>query len=587
MRRPDSRSALAGVVLLAIWTGFGALVAAIARLDPGRIPLAIYVPGVAAMLAFAVGLLASRRWESVWKRGFLPTVPVPGWLWVAGALLAAVSVVLSVAVRVPPRGVLWLGLGCAGASYAAVTVLGAAAPTVDLDWLQRTLSVPSWLVLGAAAAVVTAVVIGVVVQGALLTAVFLLALLLFAFHVWFVLPLSLYHAVGSDSGATRPLGTDGGSGAGVESDGGSGASPESAAGTAPGVEANGGSIEGSSLPPVTVLVPAFDEEGLIGDCVESILASDYPSSLLEVVVIDDGSTDGTYEEAAQYRDRGVRVLHRENGGKHAALNMGLQCTSSPIVATVDADSRPLPDAIRRSVRELDANPRLGALSASVLAKTGGILDRLQHVEYALSNTNRRAYSVFGAVPVVPGCLGVYRREALEDVWGYDPDTVTEDFDLTVKLLRNGWDVRHGPSAVETVVPGGLRSLWRQRLRWYRGGLETLRKHRDVFREPRYRYLHALSMPTRLASQLFGPVASFAILGAVLWGFLTGPSTYLLVVVGIFLALTTLITLFSLVLEDEPLSYVIYAPLLFVGYKHFVDATVGVGTVRAFCADQRW
>ena len=341
-------------------------------------------------------------------------------------------------------------------------------------------------------------------------------------------------------------------------------------------------------PPVSVLIPAYNEEETVADCIEAVCASTYPSDMMEVIVINDGSTDRTYEEAIAFRDRGVRVFSRDNGGKHAALNFGLQCARGSVIVTVDADSRPEPAAIEAMVAALVDDPGVGALSASVIAANDEtMIGRLQRVEYALSNTNRRAYSMFDAVPVVPGCLGVFRREALDDVWGFDPDTVTEDFDVTIKLLKAGWTVKHGPGRVWTIAPDDWPSLWRQRLRWYQGGFETLRKHLDVFVEPRYRHLHAISFPTRLISHLFTPVASYVILVAVAWAFVIQPSLYLLSLVVLFLLLTVLITLYSAIVEEEPLNEVILAPLLFIGYKHFIDASIGAGSVRAVVRRTTW
>ena len=130
-------------------------------------------------------------------------------------------------------------------------------------------------------------------------------------------------------------------------------------------------------------------------------------------------------------------------------------------------------------------------------------------------------------------------------------------------------------------------MWRQRLRWYQGGFETLRKHIDVFVDPRYRHLHAISFPVRLVSHLFTPVASYVILLAVVWGFVVQPSMYLVSLVVLFLLLTVLITLYSVIVEEEPMSSVAFAPLLFIGYKHFVDASIGVGSVRAVVRRRSW
>lgn len=532
---------LAAGILVACWVTFVLLVWLIVAVDPVVIPIWFIVPGFLVALLFGLGLIASKRWARVWRHTFTPTLPLPPWVW-TGALTTAVTVVvLSIFQPISTQSVLWLGLMCTAGSY--VLLIGA-----QKEWLRGLAAWPWWIALLLVIVVATLLGLSLFLEAnAILSVVFFTALLLFAFHVWFILPLTLYEARGSVS-----------------------------------------DWEPQSYPLLSVLIPAYNEEGVIGDCLESVLETTYPHDRLEIVVIDDGSEDGTYAEAAGYRDKGVKVFRRSNGGKHAALNYGLECSTGDVVVTVDADSRPDPGAIPAMVGQLQSDPGIGALSAPVLAiNDDSLIARLQRLEYALSNTIRRAYSVFEAVPVVPGCLGVYRREALENVWGYDPDTVAEDFDVTVKLLKDGWTVRHGTGVVWTIVPTTWHGLWRQRLRWYQGGLETIRKHWRVLVNPRYDYLHAFSLPARLVSHALGPPLSFIIIIAVIWGFVTAPSLYLVSLVVLFFLLTALVTLYSVVLEDEPLHELALAPLFFVGYKHFIDLSLAVGNVRAYVSRRRW
>lgn len=528
-------------ILALTWVVFLLLLWLILAVEPVVIPLWFFIPGFILTMLFGVGLIAAKRWTAIWQLTFHRTVRLPPWMWIA-AMTTILAIVLTTIINpLSVESVFWIGVFSVAACYGFLIV-------TYKHWIDRRGEWPSWIAVALVGTFVMVAGIGILLPtNSFLTIVFFAALLLFAFHVWFILPLTLYDSFCKDvpPDLTNP-------------------------------------------PDVTVLIPAYNEEGVVGDCIEAVLASDYGEQRLHIVVIDDGSTDGTYAEASAYRDRGVTVFNRVNGGKHAALNFGLECTESEVVVTVDADSRPEPGAITTMVAELEADPSLGALSAVVRAQNvETFIARLQRIEYVVSNTNRRAYSVFDAVPVVPGCLGVYRREALEDVWRFDPDTITEDFDVTVKLLKNGWAVRHGSGRVETIVPNRWTDLWRQRLRWYQGGLETLRKHRDVLVSPRYEYLHALSLPIRSVSHLLGPAMSFIIIIAVLWWLLTSPSMYLIALIVLFFVMTCLITLYSIVLEDESIRQLVYAPLLFVGYKHFIDATVGIGSARAFGKNKKW
>lgn len=531
-----SRS-LAGGVLAVIWgvCGVGVWVLAAWRGESVVVVVgASLVTGV-----FSIALIASQWRESVRKAVFSRQIRVPNWLWIG---LTAAVLVTPVTVQLefrPLNSFVWSCVFFVSCSYTVTA-------TVEKSWTSKWAKWPVWITLVALGLLSCGVGVALLDRWSVVDLVVGIAVVLFTCQVGLVLPASLYQAA-----------------------------------TDPPTE----SLE--SYPLVSVIVPAYNEAGVVGECITAILDSTYPNDRLELIVVDDGSRDGTYYEVGTYGDRVAR-LRRENGGKHAALNLGLCCSSGSVIVTVDADSRPQQTAITRMVRCLETNPSVGALSASVLPVPDRTpLTAMQRIEYVLSSVNRRAFSLVGAVPVVPGCLGVYRRAALADTWGFDPDTITEDFDMTIQLLKNGWEVRQGPGVVRTIVPGSWRALWRQRLRWYHGSVETIYKHREVLLEPRHRYLHTVLMPTRVVSQFFTPLGSYVILGVVVYQFVVSPSADLAALCGVFLSTTLLITVFSLAIENESLKNVVYAPLLFVGYKHFVDLTVGVGAVRAFLGKRRW
>ncbi|WP_158058989.1 glycosyltransferase [Halorussus halophilus] len=327
------------------------------------------------------------------------------------------------------------------------------------------------------------------------------------------------------------------------------------------------------LSAVSVLVPAYDEAGYVGDCVEHLLASDYPESLLEVVVVDDGSSDETYAEASEYADRGVTVVRRPNGGKHAALNYGLLYASGEVIVTVDADALVEPEAIRRLVGVLQDDPEANAVAGNVkVANQTNVVTTCQTIDYLVSiNVVRGAFDLFGAVPVVPGVLGAYRREVLEGTGFYDPDTLTEDFDATVKTLKVGGTVRATTAAcAHTEAPGTWRDLYRQRLRWYRGNLMTLWKHRDAFTNPRFGALYRFAFPLWLLTMLFVPLAGLLTMGLLVVAVIAGVGASALAVACVFLLLQAAITILGVQMEDEDYSLVAYAPLFVLAYKPFLD-----------------
>ncbi|WP_367322482.1 bifunctional polysaccharide deacetylase/glycosyltransferase family 2 protein [Streptomyces sp. HUAS ZL42] len=234
--------------------------------------------------------------------------------------------------------------------------------------------------------------------------------------------------------------------------------------------------------PVTVLVPAYNEEAGIESTVHSLLASTHP--YLEVIVIDDGSTDQTADLATWIDDPRVRVIRQPNSGKAAALNTGLAQASYDVVVMVDADTVFEPDALYRLIQPL-AHPAVGAVSGNTkVGNRRGLLGRWQHLEYVFGfNLDRRMFEVLECMPTVPGAIGAFRRDALMGVGGVSEDTLAEDTDLTMALWRAGWRVVYEESAIAwTEVPTSLRQLWRQRYRWCYGTLQAMWKHRGAVLE---------------------------------------------------------------------------------------------------------
>ncbi|OUD00652.1 glycosyltransferase [Streptomyces swartbergensis] len=231
--------------------------------------------------------------------------------------------------------------------------------------------------------------------------------------------------------------------------------------------------------PVTVLVPAYNEEAGIGSTLRSLLDSTHRE--LQVIVIDDGSSDRTADIAENMGDARVEVVRQPNSGKAAALNTGLAHARYGIVVMVDADTVFEPDAIERIIQPL-AHPAVGAVSGNTkVGNRSGLLARWQHLEYVFGfNLDRRMFEVLECMPTVPGAIGAFRRDAVVGVGGVSEDTLAEDTDLTMALWRAGWRVLYEESAVAwTEVPTTIKQLWRQRYRWCYGTLQAMWKHRGA------------------------------------------------------------------------------------------------------------
>ncbi|MEV1287456.1 bifunctional polysaccharide deacetylase/glycosyltransferase family 2 protein [Micromonospora sp. NPDC049679] len=236
------------------------------------------------------------------------------------------------------------------------------------------------------------------------------------------------------------------------------------------------------LEPVSVIVPAYNEAANIAATVRSLITSDYPR--LEVIVVDDGSDDGTAEIVEGLGLPGVRVIRQANAGKPAALNTGIRYARAGLLVLVDGDTVFQPDTVYRLVQGF-ADPAVGAISGNTkVANRQRLLGRWQHLEYVIGfNLDRRMYDVLGCMPTIPGAIGAFRREVLVDVAGVPTDTLAEDTDLTMAVLRAGWQVVYEERAIAwTEAPSSLRQLWRQRYRWCYGTMQAMWKHRRALAE---------------------------------------------------------------------------------------------------------
>ena len=248
-----------------------------------------------------------------------------------------------------------------------------------------------------------------------------------------------------------------------------------------------GDHKAKELPPISVIVPAYNEATVIDEAMASLARLDYPQ--FEVVVVDDGSLDETLAVAAEWEGRhgnaDFRIVTKRNGGKATALNTGIAVSKYPFLFCMDADSRLEPQTLRRAVQQL-SDPSVGAIAGNVKVRNrGSILTKLQALEYIEGlNLPRRAQGFLAAVNIVPGPVGLFRREALEEVGGYDTDTFAEDADLTLKLVAAGWKVVYEDTAIAwTEAPEKWLDLVQQRYRWTRGILQSLRKRKGLFFKP--------------------------------------------------------------------------------------------------------
>lgn len=269
------------------------------------------------------------------------------------------------------------------------------------------------------------------------------------------------------------------------------------------------------LPSASVVIPAYNEAAGIVRTVSSVLASDLP---LQIIVVDDGSTDGTAGKVldAFGEHRRVSLIARKNGGKAEALRQGFALARTEVVVALDGDTLFAADTVRRLLEPM-VDPRVGAVAGSAeVGNRGGALAACQEVEYLVQQeVERRAFDLVGALPVVPGAVGAWRRKAVAAVGGFSPETLAEDADLAMALCRGGWLVVHAPAArAWTEVPDTAAGLVKQRVRWNFGTLQAMWKHRRAIVEPAAGWFGRLVLPLLVVSQLVVPLLSpLAVLGA--------------------------------------------------------------------------
>ncbi|HWB76219.1 MAG TPA: glycosyltransferase, partial [Nannocystaceae bacterium] len=321
-------------------------------------------------------------------------------------------------------------------------------------------------------------------------------------------------------------------------------------------------------PLVTVLLPAYNEGKVIAATLASLREGDHQA--LDIIVIDDGSTDDTSAVVARIAaiDPRVRCLRKANGGRASAANLGLARARGEIVVAVDADTQIAKDAIARMVAHFE-DPRVTAVCGNVeVGNVRSIWTAFQAIEYVTSqNFDRRAFAAVDAIGVVPGALGAWRRDAVLAVGGYSHDTLVEDADLTLAVLRGGGKITYEPRAIaRTEAPETLSALWKQRFRWTYGTFQCLAKHRAALGRGAP---GRITLPNALVFQvlfpLVSPIGDLALVAAIATG---AWSAVLSGYLG-FLAMDLLASVLAFRLDRKPMRWL---PLLLVQrftYRQFL------------------
>ncbi len=237
-------------------------------------------------------------------------------------------------------------------------------------------------------------------------------------------------------------------------------------------------------PLVSVIIPAYNEGEAIKASIESVLNQDYPKEKVQLIVVDDGSTDNTYEVASRYKTRGVLVIRKKNGGAADAKNVGLRHAKGEIVVTMDSDTVMRPDVLRKIVWKIEQGADAVTTGIRVRNKEN-FVEWMQHLEYDNTIFLRRVLAFLDAIFVTPGGCSAYRREILERCGGFDARSLTEDQEIAFHIQKLGGRIDALLTAfVYTEVPSTLSALFRQRVRWLKGGFYNKLKYLELL-SPRY------------------------------------------------------------------------------------------------------
>lgn len=327
--------------------------------------------------------------------------------------------------------------------------------------------------------------------------------------------------------------------------------------------------EPADLPRMSILVPAYNEEKVIRTTLEALLATDYPDK--EIIAIDDGSRDDTLRIMSEYKDR-LKVIHKENGGKASALNAGMLYATGSIIVILDADTIIGNSALRHIAKSF-ADENVVAVAGNIKIRNRiNTLTWCQALEY-LSGIQimRRGLDYFGAITIVPGALGAFRKSKLEEAGSYHKETLVEDFDATIKVLRSGMVVSGNNSAIAyTQAPQNLVDLYKQRKRWYRGNLQVLRRHSDILLNPRFGYLQRFSYPLMAIHMLVIPFASLLVMAFAVYQLIVGNYSFVAFTLGMFIILQYLLSAMAVRMDKDDKRMILYSVFLVIGYKQIVD-----------------
>ena len=248
-------------------------------------------------------------------------------------------------------------------------------------------------------------------------------------------------------------------------------------------------------------MPVWNEEKTLGGTIESLLALDYPKDKLDILIVDDGSTDNTRQVANTYKTHPeVRVFSKTNGGKHTAVNLGISKARGEFIGCLDADSYVDKNALSRIIRCFEDSQVMAVTPAIKVHTPENILQQMQSVEYDMGIFLRKVYGSMNAIHVAPGPFSIFRKEVFDKLGGYVKAHNTEDMEFAMRMHKNHYPIANVyDSYVYTVTPKTIKGLYKQRLRWVYGFLENAKDYRMMIFNRKYGNLGVFTLPAAIIS----------------------------------------------------------------------------------------
>jgi len=343
-------------------------------------------------------------------------------------------------------------------------------------------------------------------------------------------------------------------------------------------------------PFISIIIPVFNEEKMIKNSISSLLGLNYEN--YEIIIVNDGSTDKTKDETekfvglhkGKFNEIKISLINKPHGGKSTALNAGIRYSQAEIVVCMDGDSMLSPNSLKYAVRHF-VDPRIGAVAGNVkVFNRGKFLTDLQALEYLEGlNLVRNAQSFFKLVNIIPGPIGIFRREVILNAGFYSNDTFAEDADLTLKILSKKWKVCYEPNSISyTEAPEKLQQLLRQRYRWTRGILQSIKKQKKILLNPLISFGNTIILWTMFYEALIWPIMNitanlFFITVALAFGY-----TSLIFFWWAALAfLDLVIAIYCIAAEKEEFRIVAYALIYRIFFILIIDVCKTFSTIEEF------